>query len=162
VIDALKKWDEEPVDLSLIDAPGVAAMAKNDTKKLLLVNVWATWCAPCVAEMPELVTINRIYRDRDFQFVTISLDVPEQKATALALLTKDHVSATNYLYNSTDMDKLADALDPKWPGPVPYTVLIAPGGQIIYRASDGAITPLEVKRAIVDYLGRTAAGRSGK
>jgi thiol-disulfide isomerase/thioredoxin len=125
------------------------------------VNLWATWCGPCVQELPDLVTMNRMYRDRDFQFISISIDDPSQKTQALERLKRDHVAATNYLYNSTDRDKLADALDPQWPGPIPYTLLIAPGGQIIYR-HDGAIEPLEVKRAIVDYLGRTAAGRVGR
>ena len=57
---------------STIDA--VAKLAKNDTKKLLVVNLWATWCGPCVAELPELVTMNRMYRGRQFQLVTISMD----------------------------------------------------------------------------------------
>ncbi len=161
VLDSLKKWDAEPVTLDMIDAAAVATLAKNPTKKLLLVNLWATTCAPCVEELPELVTMNRMYRDRDFEFVSISIDDPDQKAQALSRLTREHVAATNYLFNSTNRDKLADALDSKWAGPIPYTLLIAPGGQIIYR-HDGAIEPLEVKRAIVDYLGRTAAGRSGK
>ena len=161
-IDSLKKWDAEPVTLNTIDAAGVAKFAKNDSNKLLFVNVWANWCDSCVEEMPELVTINRMYRDRDFEFVTISMDDPDQKAQALARLTRDHVAATNYLYNSTDRDKLVEALDPKkWHGPIPYSLLIAPGGRVIYRA-DGPIDPLEAKRAIVDYLGRTAAGRNGK
>jgi peroxiredoxin len=161
VLDALQKWDAEPVTLDTIDATAVAKLAHNSTNKLLLVNLWATWCGPCVEELPDLVTMNRMYRDRDFEFVTISLDGPTQKARALERLQRDHVSATNHLYDSTDLDKLAEALDPKWPGPIPFTLLIAPGGQIIYR-HDGAIEPLEVKRAIVEYLGRTVAERSGK
>ncbi len=71
---SLAKWDAEPVGLEPIDLAGVAKLAKNDTKKLLLVNLWATWCGPCVAELPELVTMNRMYRQRNFQLVTISLD----------------------------------------------------------------------------------------
>jgi len=160
-VDALKKWDAEPVSLDTIGAAGVAKLVKNDTKKVLLVNVWATWCGPCVQELPELVTMKRMYSDRDIELVTISLDDPGQKSQALERLKKDHVSATNYLYNSTDRDKLAEALDAKWAGPVPYTLLIAPGGEIVYR-HDGAIEPLEVKRAIVEYVGRTAAGRIAK
>jgi thiol-disulfide isomerase/thioredoxin len=161
VIDALKKWDAEPVTLDTIDAAGVSKLVKNDTNKLLLVNLWATWCGPCVQEMPDLVTIHRMYRDRDFQFITISIDMPSQKTQALELLQRDHATGVNYLYDSTDLDKLADALDPQWPGPAPYTLLVAPGGQIIYR-HNGPIDPLEVKRAVVDYVGRTAAGRAGK
>ena len=76
---AIEKWDSEPVDLKPIDAKGLAALAANNSKKLLLVNVWATWCGPCTAEMPHLVTMHRTYRTRDFELVTISLDDMAQK-----------------------------------------------------------------------------------
>jgi hypothetical protein len=101
-----------------------------------------------VQELPELVTMNRMYRGRPFELITISLDEASAKDQALEVLKTAHVSAKNYLFDSTDRDKLAEALDPQWKGPVPYTLLIAPGGQVIYR-HDGPIDPLEVKRAIV-------------
>ena len=53
-----------------------------------------------------------------------------------------------------DRDAFAESLDKDWPGPVPYTLLIAPGGKVVYRKT-GAIEPLELKRAIVGVLGRT-------
>jgi len=122
----------------------------------MLVNLWATWCGPCVAELPELVEMNRMYRGRGFRLATISLDEPSKKGEALAMLEKHHVAALNYQFatDDRDKDKFAEALDKEWPGPVPYTMLIAPGGKVLYRKS-GAIDPLEVKRAIVGYLGRT-------
>jgi peroxiredoxin len=151
---SLVKWDAEPVSLAPIDDAAVARLAKNDTKDLLLVNLWATWCGPCVAELPELVTMNRMYRKRPFKMITISMDQPDKQAEALKVLKEHHVSATNYLLHTSDRDKFAEALDKDWPGPLPYTVLIAPGGKVIYRKS-GAIDPLEVKRAVVGYIGRT-------
>jgi peroxiredoxin len=151
---ALARWDAEPVALEPIDNDAVAKLARNDTRKLLLVNLWATWCGPCVAEMPELVTMHRMYRGRNFQFVTISLDDLAKREDALKVLKDNHASALNYIVNSDDRDKFAEALDRQWPGPVPYTILIAPGGKILYRKT-GAIDPLEVKRAIVVYMGRT-------
>jgi len=151
---ALAKWDQEPVDLAAIDAKGVESLVKNDSGKLRLINVWATWCGPCVAELPELVTMNRMYRGRPFEFVTISIDEPEKKGPALELLKQKHVAATNYLFNSDDKDALANVLDKKWEGPVPYTLLVAPGGKVIYR-HNGAVDPMELKQAIVGYLGRT-------
>jgi len=157
-VDSIKKWDAEPVTLEAIDEGGVKKLAANDGKKLKLVNLWATWCGPCVSELPELVTMHRMYRKRDFELVTISLDVADDKDKALETLREHHVSAKNYLFDSTDRDELAEALDPKWPGPLPYTLLIAPGGEIIYRRS-GAIKPLELKQAVVGYLGRTYASR---
>jgi peroxiredoxin len=151
---ALARQDAEPVTIETIDDAAVASLAKNEGKKLLLVNLWATWCGPCVSELPEFVTMNRMYRKRNFQLVTISLDEPDKKEDALKLLKENHLSATNYILNTKDRDTFAEALDKQWPGPVPYTLLIAPGGKVIYRKT-GAIDPLEVKRAVVDYLGRT-------
>jgi peroxiredoxin len=151
---SLAKWDAEPVTIDPIDEAGIKKLVKNEGKKLLLVNMWATWCGPCVADLPELTTINRMYRGRPFRMVTISVDEPDKKAEPLDLLKENHLSATNYIAKVKDHDSLAEALDKDWPGPVPYTLLIAPGGKILYRKT-GAIEPLELKRAIVSYLGRT-------
>ena len=50
--------------------------------------------------------------------------------------------------------RLGEALDPQWPGPMPYTLLVKPGGEVVYRHL-GTIDSLEVKKAVVGYLGRT-------
>jgi thiol-disulfide isomerase/thioredoxin len=150
----LAKWDAEPIKLEELDEAGVDKLAKNDDKKLLLINVWATWCGPCVAELPDLVIMNRMYRGRPFKLVTLSLDEVEKKEAALKVLRDNHVAAANYLVIVKNRDKFADLLDKSWPGPVPYTLVIAPGGKVLYRKT-GAIDPLEVRRAVVGYLGRT-------
>ena len=158
---SLEKWIQEPVELKTINEAGVAKLVKNDTDKLLLINVWATWCAPCVTELPEFVSMNRMYRKRNFQMVTISLDDPEEKDAAFKVLREKHVSSTNYLSEIASRDKFAELLDKEWKGPVPYTLLIAPGGKVLYRHS-GEVESLEVRRAIVEVLGRTYASRTAK
>jgi hypothetical protein len=95
-----------------------------------------------------------MYRGRPFRLVTISLDDPSKKDDALKVLKEKHVSATNYILSSSDRDAFAEALDAQWPGPVPYTLVIAPGGEVVYRHV-GELEPLELKRAIVAKLGRT-------
>ena len=140
--------------LEEIDESAVAKLVRNDTKQLLVINVWATWCGPCVAELPELVDDEPDVPRREFRLVTISLDEPEKRDAALKVLKEKHVSATNYLVRTEDRDKFAEALDKEWPGPIPYTLVIAPGGKVLYRKA-GSIDPLEVRRAIVGHLGRT-------
>ena len=157
-VESLAKWDAEEVSVQTIDEAGVRKLVQNDSPNLRLINVWATWCVPCVEELPELVTINRMYRKRRFELITISLDDPKDRDAVLKRLQEKHVSATNYIFNSDDRDKLAEALDKQWPGPVPYTILVAPGGKILYRKHD-AIDPLALKKAIVEHLGRTYASR---
>ena len=155
----LAKADAEPVTLMpLTDLAAVRELVQNDDqtkiKGPMLINLWATWCGPCVAELPELVEINRMYRHRGFRLVTIDMDEPNKRDEALAMLEKNHVAARNYHLKVESRDQFAEALDKDWPGPLPYTLLVAPGGKVLYRKS-GAIDPLEVKRAVVDYLGRT-------
>ncbi len=152
--EAAEKWDQEEVTLETIDAAGVRALAANATSKYRLINVWATSCVPCIHELPELVTINRMYRGRNFELITISMDRRESLNDTRELLRQKRVAARNFLFDSEDRDALATALDEAWHGPVPYTLLVAPGGEVVYR-HHGPIDPLEVKRAIVDRLGRT-------
>ena len=150
---AFQEWASEPVSLQTIDEAGIRKLVRNDSKKLRLINVWATWCGPCVIEFPELVAINRMYRGREFEFVTISADAPENKDQALAFLKKQQASSSNYIFSIDDKYKLIEAVDKEWPGALPYTILVEPGGKVIYRVQ-GALSPLELKKAIVARLGR--------
>jgi thiol-disulfide isomerase/thioredoxin len=153
VKSAFQEWAGEPVSLQTIDEAGIRKLVRNDSKKLRLINVWATWCGPCVIEFPELVTINRMYRGREFEFVTISADAPENKEQALGFLKKQQASSSNYIFSIDDKYKLVEAVDKEWPGALPYTILVEPGGKIIFRVL-GELSPLELKKAIVARLGR--------
>jgi peroxiredoxin len=147
----LAKAAAEPVSLSLVDADGLAMLRTNLTGKVRLINFWATWCSPCVAEFGELVTLNRIYRIRDFEMTTVSVNDPDEQAKVLAFLKKQEASNKNLLFASADRDKLINAFDPQWQGAVPFTVVIDDQGKIVYREDD-SLDILAVKRAIVKAL----------
>jgi thiol-disulfide isomerase/thioredoxin len=149
----LVDWANEPVTLEEISADGIRNEMKNAGDNLKLINIWATWCGPCIIEFPEFITIDRMYRGRDFEFISISGDKINNKEKALKFLTKKEASNDNYIFNGESSYDLIEAVDKDWQGALPYTLLIAPGGEIIYKV-DGPIDPLTVKREIVDYLGR--------
>ncbi len=145
-----KEWQEKEVTLEELSADGIKELFKNDSDKLRLINVWATWCGPCVHEYPEFVDIHRMYRGRDFEFISISADNLKSKDRALKFLQKKHSALTNYIYSESDKYKMIEAVDPEWDGALPYTALVAPGGEIIYRKM-GAIDPYELKKTIVEH-----------
>ena len=144
-----EKWATEPVSVEMIDEAGLKDLQKNNSDKLRLINVWATWCGPCVSEFSDFITINRMYRGRDFEFISISADNPDNKERVLKFLKKQQASNTNFLFSVDDKYKLIDIIDPKWQGALPYTILVEPGGKIVY-AKQGPIDPAEMKRMIVE------------
>ena len=147
----MAKLAAEPVALTRIDADGLKALRKNDSGKFRMVNFWATWCGPCVTEFPELITINRMFRNREFEMVTVSENSPDEEKKVLAFLQKHQSSGKNLLFATDEKYPLMEAFDATWQGALPYTVLIAPGGEILYKQM-GEIDPLELKRAIVKNL----------
>jgi len=133
----------------MVDEAGIKELLQNKSENLRLVNVWATWCGPCVTEFPSFIEMHRMFSGRDFELVTVSADNPENKEKVLKFLKKNYASVNNYLFSVDDKYKLIEAIDPKWQGALPYTVLVEPGGKIVY-AKQGIIDPVEMKKLIVE------------
>lgn len=147
---AMEQWMKEPVAIDMIDEAGIQELLANKGDKLRLINIWATWCGPCVVEFPDFMAINRMYRGRDFEFISISADSPEKKDKVLKFLQSKGASNKNYLFSAEDKYKLIEAVDPQWQGALPYTILVEPGGKIIYR-KQATINPMAIKKMIVDH-----------
>ena len=96
-----------------------------------------------------------MYRGRQFEFITVSADKKARKADALRFLQKNEASNRNYIFNDDDIYKAIEAVDPDWQGALPFTMLIEPGGKIVYKKQD-VIDPLKMKKLIVEnkYIGR--------
>jgi len=150
---SFEQWAREKVTVEMIDVKSIKELVKNDSGKLRLINIWTTWSGPSVKQLQEFVIMNRMYRRRDFELITISADSPSRRNRVLSFLKKQQVSCKNYLFNSEDEYQLMEAVDKDMLGGIPYTILIQPGGKVIYR-SVGIIKPLELKKAIIGYMGR--------
>jgi len=167
ISERTEKWDKTPVDVAMIDTAGVAALRKNGTKKLRMFNVWATNCAPCVAEFPELVKTARKFDMRDFEFISISTDDPKDASKVKAFLEKrgaglsDKLKAStkaegrqtnSFIWNGGDSEILMKALDSEAPGPIPHTILVDTNGKVIWR-HNGPVDAEELRNKILEHLG---------
>jgi peroxiredoxin len=157
----IKAIEAEPVNLEPATPDLLRALRKNSTGKTLLVAFWATWCGPCIAEFPELQQTFRMYRKRPFELVTVSINYPDEEKGVRRVLNEHHASTRNYIFSSMDPYENLKAFDPEWDGGVPYTVLLAPDGRVLYR-EQGGLDILKVRRLSLatfpddDFVGQQA------
>ena len=119
-----------PQGIRMNDLEGHAHTLDEWRGKLLLVNFWATWCGPCLHEIPELVKLQGQYAARGFQVVGPAVDDPDAVRGALAGLGIDYpVLITT---EPEDMLKVMDTLDNSIGG-LPFSLLVAPDGRIVKR-----------------------------
>src|ERR1019366_4075019 len=113
---------------------------------------------PCLTEFPSLEETYRMFRLRDFDLVTVSTNLPDERKGALKALEKQHASSRNLQFASTDTYAMQAAFDAKCDSGVPFAMVIAPVGKVLYQ-SVGELYILEVRRVILadlpdpDYLG---------
>jgi len=99
-MEEMTKIEAEPVKLDAATADDLKKLRANSTGKVLLVNFWATWCGPCVSEFPDMETTYRMFRGRDFDMVTVSANMPDERPGVLKALEKQHASGRNLLFAS--------------------------------------------------------------
>jgi thiol-disulfide isomerase/thioredoxin len=132
-----------------LDDKAAAELRANASGRPRLIHFWATTCPPCVVEFPQLVGTAREFQTRGLEFVSISFDAPGDRAKAAAFLARHDSSSTgrHFLWTGGKPALLAEAVDPEWSGALPYSLLVSPGGQIVWRHS-GPIEPGELREVL--------------
>lgn len=161
-----RDWNQRPVTLAPITADGIKALVANKSSSLRLINVWSTTCGPCVGGLPELVKTYRRFQNHPFEFITISVDSPAEEKQVASVLQEQHAAlarrterllkgsgrkTNNLIYNGEDLEELATAFESHWTGAQPYTQLVAPGGELLYRQT-GEVDLDALNTAIVKYV----------
>jgi len=103
-------------------------VAKHKGNEAVLLNVWATWCEPCVEEFPMIVELGDKYSDVSVYFV--SVDFADEQDKVKDFLIDHHVSGLSYIKEQKDMPFI-NGINTNWTGALPFT--------IVYRKSDGSI-----------------------
>jgi peroxiredoxin len=159
-------WEKKPVTVEDLDEERAKNLRTNSANNLRLINFWSTTCGACVKEFPDVVDTGRRFQSRPVQVITVSLD-PADKRLAVAKflecryaalpgptaksLKEEGFTTNNYHWTGGNPDTMAQAIDPEWSGALPHTVLVAPGGKILWRHT-GELDIVETRRQILKGL----------
>lgn len=140
-------------------AQHIAAYSINDVihrssskDTLYIINFWATWCAPCVAELPEFNKLATYYEGQPVKILMVSLDFKEDHTFKLErFLERKKLTPEVVWLSDTDPDVFIPKVDGSWQGSIPATVIIHPGKRL-KKFIEGSITEKEVTRVVDKVL----------
>ncbi len=139
------------VPLLPIDETGFQKLVDSHKGKVVVYDFWATWCAPCRAELPQLALLQDKLRARGVEIVTISADDQEHKAAAEKFIQMFRVDGPGYRKQAGDDDRFINAIDPKWSGALPALFLYDRAGHKV-RSFIGETDMAALERAISKLL----------
>ena len=111
------------INLEVHDFEGIAPYLELEDSKTYVVNFWATWCAPCVKELPHFEALQAKYED-SVEVILVSLDFPHQYETKLKPFIKKHnLKSKIVVLDDPDMNSWIPKVNPKWDGAIPATLI---------------------------------------
>lgn len=106
-------------------------MSKIHTSKIILVNIWSTWCEPCIEEFPYVVGLEKKYDANDLDVIFFSVDWDEQSKEARSFLKDQQVMGKHYRKREGDDQLFINAFSTEWTGAIPFTVLYDRNGELL-------------------------------
>ena len=112
-------------EIEVIDVSQMEAIIHEETGKTKIINFWATWCKPCVEEIPYFESLNNNPEFQDFEIILVSLDFVEQLDSKVkTFIEKKGLTLTIKLLDDTDYNSWFDKIDPTWSGAIPATLVV--------------------------------------
>ena len=146
VFTSCSKKIERMPKLEAVKYEQLFSILKQNDDKLYVVNFWATWCRPCMEELPHFLEVDETYRkDDDYQMILVSLDKSNSLQTSVAKVVKTmNIKPDVFLLDDTKrMNEFINLIDPAWSGSIPATVLYKNEKQIFFHEGQLSKTELE-------------------
>lgn len=116
--------DVSDVSLKVYDYEGLKPFLETSDDKVYVVNFWATWCAPCIKELPYFEEMNQKYQDKNVEVLLVSLDFPKKYESHVKPFIKKHnLKSKVVALDDNDSNAWIPAIDSEWSGAIPATLI---------------------------------------
>jgi thiol-disulfide isomerase/thioredoxin len=116
---------EAPAERKIVQFDEIEALMARTDGQVQVINFWATWCGPCVKELPYFEQARKRLAPKGVNFTLVSLDfASEYESGVLPFVEKKGVGSHVWLLNNTDYDSWIDRIDPEWEGEIPVTLVV--------------------------------------
>ena len=137
------------MEVGIYDFENFKPFLQQDNDSIYIVNFWATWCKPCIKELPEIEQIGREYKNKKLKVVLASLDFPDQITSQLVpFAKKKNLQSRILVLDEADPNAWIPQVDSTWSGAVPATLVYSGNKRVFHN---GAVTYEELKKSI-DHL----------
>jgi len=134
-------------EVKLISEDHLESLLKTSKAEITVVNFWATWCAPCIKELPYFEAINK---QEGIQVILISMDYPEENEKVAKFVMKKKLESPVYQINVKDYDAFMRKISENWSGAIPATLFIKKNGTKYFHET--AFTEATLNSTIANYL----------
>ena len=125
--------DNSSDSIEIVDFEGFYSKIDLTTDKTYVINFWATWCAPCVKELPYFEEVNKKFKDKNTEVILVSLDFPSQIESKLKpYLKKNNINSKVILLDDSKMNTWVPKVSEKWDGGIPATLIVNPTNYNFY------------------------------
>lgn len=141
---------EDDYDLAIYDYDGLKPLINKKDNNVHVVNFWATWCAPCVKELPYFEAVNEKYKEDGIEVLLVSLDFPKKYDSALKPYIKKHnLKSQVVAFDDTDQNRWIPEINKDWSGAIPATIIYKGNERKFYEKS---FTQKELETEINKFL----------
>ena len=140
----------EDIQLEIHDFNGLEKYLTYADEKTYVVNFWATWCAPCIKELPYFEKLNSKYKDKNVEVILVSLDFPHQYETKLKpFIVEKNLKSKIVVLDDVDMNTWIPKVNENWDGAIPVTIIYNKDKREFY---DGIFTYEELEKELKQFL----------
>ncbi len=129
-------FNGDGLEIPVYDFEGITPLLHRNDGKTRIINFWATWCKPCVAELPYFELVNSRYPDDKVEVILVSLDVPNQvESKLIPFLKKQKIQSKVVLLDDPDANSWIPKVNLNWTGSIPATIIYKGGVRRFYEQS---------------------------